>query len=65
MQAAHRYSRTPRRWNKTTIPDPGAAPRPDLVGRDIDPDHLDQLDRRWCGDITYVHTIEGWLSWPP
>jgi transposase InsO family protein len=63
MQAAHRYGRVPRRWKKTTIPDPGAAQRPDLIGRDfgIDPDQPDQLDRRWCGDITYIHTWQGWL----
>lgn len=63
MQAADRYGRIPRRWKKTTIPDPDAAQRPDLIGRDfgIDPDHPGQLDRRWCGDITYIHTWQGWL----
>ena len=54
MQAADRHGRIPRRWNKTTIPDPDAAHRPDLIGRDFDPDpnHPGQLDRRWCGGIT-------------
>jgi transposase InsO family protein len=63
MQAADRYGRVPRRWKKTTIADPGAAQRPDLIGRDfgIDPDQPGQLDRRWCGDITYIQTWEGWL----
>ncbi|MBP2351479.1 transposase InsO family protein [Kribbella aluminosa] len=63
MRAADRYGRTPRRWKKTTIADPAAATRPDLIGRDfdIDPDHPGQLDRRWCGDITYIHTWQGWL----
>jgi transposase InsO family protein len=63
MQAADRHGRVPRRWKKTTIPDPGAAQRPDLIGRDfaIDPDHPRQLDRRWCGDITYIQTWQGWL----
>ena len=63
MQAADRHGRIPRRWKKTTIPDPDAAQRPDLIGRDfaIDPDHPGQLDRRWCGDITYIHTWQGWL----
>lgn len=34
--------------------------RPDLICRDftLDPD---ATDTRWCGDITYVHTWEGWL----
>lgn len=63
MQAADRHGRIPRRWKKTTIPDPDATTRPDLIGRDfgIDPDHPGQLDRRWCGDITYIHTWQGWL----
>lgn len=63
MCAAGRHGRTPRRWNKTTIPDPAAAQRRDLIDRDfaIDPDHPRQLDRRWCGDITYIHTWQGWL----
>jgi transposase InsO family protein len=51
---------TPKRWITTTTPDPDAPTRPDLVGRDfaVDPQ---QLDTRWCGDITYVRTWEGWL----
>ncbi|WP_328520553.1 IS3 family transposase [Kribbella sp. NBC_00359] len=63
MRAAERHGRIPRRWKKATIPDPGASTRPDLIGRDfgIDPDRPGQLDRRWCGDITYSHTWEGWL----
>ncbi|WP_328522730.1 IS3 family transposase [Kribbella sp. NBC_00359] len=38
-------------------------PRPDLIGRDfaVDPDEPAALDTRWCGDITYIHTWEGWL----
>ncbi|WP_328524028.1 IS3 family transposase [Kribbella sp. NBC_00359] len=63
MRAADLHRRIPRRSKKTTIPDPGATTRPDLIGRDfgIDPDHPGQLDRRWCGDITYIQTWEGWL----
>ncbi|WP_344222745.1 IS3 family transposase, partial [Kribbella sancticallisti] len=63
MRAADRYGRTPRRWKKTTIADPAAATRPDLIGRDfaIDPGRPAALDARWCGDITYIHTWQGWL----
>jgi transposase InsO family protein len=63
MRAADRHGRTPRRWKKTTVADPAAAHRPDLIGRDfaIDPDQPAALDTRWCGDITYIHTWEGWL----
>jgi transposase InsO family protein len=63
MQAADRHGRVPRRWKKTTIPDPGAAQRPDLIGRDfaIDPGQPAARDTRWCGDITYIQTWQGWL----
>ncbi|GAA0631911.1 hypothetical protein GCM10009547_39690 [Sporichthya brevicatena] len=52
--------RTPRRWRKTTIPDPDAQARPDLIGRDFTPNPFG-LDQRWCGDITYIRTWQGWL----
>ncbi|MEW2115278.1 IS3 family transposase [Streptomyces sp. NPDC005474] len=35
-------------------------PWPDLVERDFRPDGT-ALDARWCGDITYIPTDEGWL----
>lgn len=60
MCAAGLRGRTPRRWRKTTIPDPAASVRPDLIGRDFTPDPAG-LDLRWCGDITYVRTWQGWL----
>ncbi|WP_251070833.1 IS3 family transposase [Streptomyces sp. ISL-96] len=34
--------------------------RPDLIVRDFQPDPTG-LDARWCGDITYIPTKEGWL----
>ncbi|WP_371100563.1 IS3 family transposase [Streptomyces sp. PU_AKi4] len=49
-----------RRRHRTTIPDPHAATRPDLVLRDFQPDPA-AVDTRWCGDITYIATEEGWL----
>ena len=55
LQGRHR-----RRRQLTTIPDPRAASRPDLVVRDFAPDP-GGLDTRWCGDITYIPTEEGWL----
>ena len=60
MRVAGLRGRTPRRWRKTTIPDPAAEARPDLIGRDFTPDPFG-LDQRWCGDITYIRTWEGWL----
>ncbi|NRQ37515.1 IS3 family transposase [Nonomuraea sp. NN258] len=49
-----------RRRRQSTIPDPNADRRPDLIERDFTPDAAG-LDTRWCGDITYVPTDEGWL----
>ena len=60
MRAAGRRGRTPRRWRTTTIPDPAAPVRPDLIGRDFRT-HPGQVNARWCGDITYINTWEGWL----
>jgi len=52
--------RAPKRWRATTIADPGAAARADLIGRDFRADAA-ALNARWCGDITYVPTWQGWL----
>jgi transposase InsO family protein len=50
----------PKRWRTTTIPDPAAPARPDLVRRDFRT-APGQVNARWCGDITYINTWEGWL----
>ncbi|MEY9873672.1 putative transposase [Streptacidiphilus sp. MAP12-33] len=60
MRQAGLEGRHRRRRHRTTIPDPQAATRPDLVLRDFRPDPT-ALDARWCGDITYIPTEEGWL----
>ncbi|MFF0450007.1 IS3 family transposase [Streptomyces sp. NPDC004609] len=60
MRLAGLAGRHRRRRHPTTIPDPHAATRPDLVLRDFRPD-LAAVDTRWCGDITHVATDEGWL----
>ena len=49
----------PRSWRKTTIADPAAPARADLIGRDFAAGGA--LDTRWCGDITYIRTWAGWL----
>ncbi|WP_116215305.1 IS3 family transposase [Streptomyces olivoreticuli] len=46
--------------HRTTVPDPSAPTRPDLVARDSLPDPT-AADTRWCGDITYLPTEDGWL----
>jgi transposase InsO family protein len=60
--------RAAKRWKKTTIPDPAAAARADRIRRDFTAD-ASKLNTRWCGDITYIATWEGWLylsvTWNP
>ncbi len=59
MVRAGLAGRCRRRWRKTTIADPNAEQRAvDLVRRVFGPGV--ELDRRWCGDITYIPTWEGW-----
>jgi transposase InsO family protein len=58
MRAAGRRGRAPKRWRTTTVPDPTATPPADLICRDF---ATTALNARWCGDITYIHTWQGWL----
>ncbi|MGW0570243.1 IS3 family transposase [Streptomyces tauricus] len=51
MRAAGLEGRHRRSRHLTTVPDPRAASRPDLLVRDFAPDP-DALNTRWCGDIT-------------
>ena len=54
------WGRAPKRWKKTTVADPAAAARADLIRRDFTADAA-RMNARWCGDITYIATWEGWL----
>jgi transposase InsO family protein len=60
LRAAGRAGRAPKRWRTTTVPDPAASTPADLIKRDFSCRASD-IDTRWCGDITYIHTWEGWL----
>jgi transposase InsO family protein len=60
MRRASIRGRAPKRWRKTTIQDPAAAARADRIRRDFTTD-ASKLNARWCGDITYIGTWEGWL----
>jgi transposase InsO family protein len=60
MRTAGIRGRAPKRWKKTTIADPAAAARADRIRRDFTADAAN-LNARWCGDITYIGTWEGWL----
>ncbi|MDX8055114.1 IS3 family transposase [Lentzea sp. BCCO 10_0798] len=60
LRQAGRAGRAPKRWRTTTIPDPAATTPADLIKRDFSCDARD-INSRWCGDITYINTWEGWL----
>jgi transposase InsO family protein len=60
MRRAGIAGRAPKRWKKTTIADPAATARADKIRRDFTAD-ASAVNRRWCGDITYIGTWEGWL----
>jgi transposase InsO family protein len=60
MRAAGIAGKTPKRWRKTTIAAPAAAARADRIRRDFTADAA-KVNARWCGDITYIGTWEGWL----
>ena len=57
MQAAGLRGRHPRAWKRTTIPGEQPVSAPDLIGRAFT---ADAPNTRWCGDITYVKTWDGW-----
>ena len=57
MKAAGLQGRHPTAWKRTTIPGRRLVNAPDLIGRDFTAAGPNQ---RWCGDITYVKTWDGW-----
>ncbi len=57
MRAVGLQGRHPRAWKRTTVPGDRPVPAPDLLGRDFTAERPDQ---RWCGDITYIKTWQGW-----
>lgn len=57
MQAAGLQGRHPRAWKRTTIGGDRPVAAPDLIGRDFTAAHP---DTRWCGDVTYIRTWDGW-----
>jgi putative transposase len=58
MKAAGVRGRHPRAWRKTTIASQQPVDAPDLIGQDFT---AAAPDTRWCGDITYVRTVDGWV----
>lgn len=57
MRAAGLHGRHPRAWRRTTVAGMRPIDAPDLIGRDFT---ADTPNTRWCGDITYVQTVDGW-----
>jgi transposase InsO family protein len=51
--------RCPRAGKKTIIRGAKPVDAPDLITRDF---HADGRDQKWCGDITYIKTWNGWAD---
>lgn len=64
MRTAGLAGRCPRRWRTTTIPDPAAEARPDLIQRDFATNPA-QVDTRWCGEASTSTRGRGGCTWPP
>ncbi|MGH3530087.1 MAG: IS3 family transposase [Pseudonocardiaceae bacterium] len=58
MRAADLRGRHPRAWRRTTIAGRRPIDAPDLIGQDFT---AATSDTRWCGDITYIRTVDGWV----
>jgi transposase InsO family protein len=57
MQAAGLQGRHPRAWKQTTVRGHRAVPAPDLIARSFT---AAKPNQKWCGDITYIKTWDGW-----
>ena len=57
MKQAGLQGRHPKAWKRTTVAGDAPVPAPDLIGRDFT---AQAANERWCGDITYVKTWDGW-----
>ena len=56
--ARRRPARTPpKAWKRTTVAGQRPVDASDLIGQDFT---AEQPNTRWCGDITYVQTVDGW-----
>jgi putative transposase len=57
MKLAGLRGRHPKAWRRTTIGGDAPVNAPDLIGRNF---HADRPNQKWCGDITYIKTWDGW-----
>lgn len=58
MRAAGLRGRHPRAYKRTTVAGQRPIDAPDLIQQDFT---ARTPDTRWCGDITYTATVEGWV----
>jgi putative transposase len=58
MREAGLRGRHPRAVKRTTIAGQRPIDAPDLLGQDFT---AERPNIRWCGDITYVRTVDGWV----
>lgn len=57
MRGLGLQGRHPRPYKRTTVADPAGSPAPDLIGQSF---FADRTNEKWCGDITYIKTWDGW-----
>jgi transposase InsO family protein len=57
MRVAGLQGRHPKAWKRTTVHGDRPVSAPDLIRRDFT---ADQPNQKWCGDITYIKTWDGW-----
>jgi putative transposase len=57
MRSAGLRGRHRRAWKRTTVAGERPIDAPDLLGQDFT---AEQANTRWCGDITYTRTVDGW-----
>ncbi|OMH22976.1 transposase, partial [Tersicoccus phoenicis] len=57
MREAGLKGRHPKAWRRTTLPGENPVGAPDLIGRNFT---ASQPNTKWCGDITYIRTWDGW-----
>ncbi len=57
MRACGLQGRHPRAWKRTTVHGERPVPAPDLIARNFT---ADKPNQKWCGDITYIKTWDGW-----
>ena len=58
MKAAGLKGRHPKAGKKTTVAGQKPVGAPDLIGQDVT---AAAANLRWCGDITYIKTVDGWV----